>query len=107
MAVRNAGSVAEGVDLPEGARVLGAARITSADQVLVMGPSRHDGVTMCTAHRDSQIGVRITRGCFTGTLEGFEKVARRYAKDRPDQLEQALEYIEQARAYFAEGDGNG
>lgn len=94
--------VDEGVILPEGARIGGRARITSSDQVLVMGPSRFDGVTMCTAHLDPDLGVRIERGCFSGSLERFEEVARGYAKNRPDQLAQALEYIDQARAYFGE-----
>lgn len=100
MDVKPPATVDAGVVLPTGARIRGRAHITSADQVLVMGPSRHDGVTMCTAHVDPDIGVRIVRGCYSGTIDGFEDTARQYAATRPDQLAQAYEYADAAREHF-------
>lgn len=87
--------------LPEGATLKGRPIVTHPDHVLVQGPSRHDGVTMCTAHLDEWVGVRVNRGCYSGDVAGFVTLAMRYARNRPDQIAQAQEYADAILAHPA------
>ena len=52
------------------ARVLGDARISSGADILCFSGVGRDFATL-TAHKDSECVVRVTRGCFSGTLEEF------------------------------------
>jgi hypothetical protein len=52
------------------ARVYGNARVTSqVDMITVLDIGSERGCL--TIYRDSEIGVRVTRGCFTGSIEEF------------------------------------
>jgi hypothetical protein len=67
---------------------------------LVLGPSRTDGKTMTTAHRDVVIGVRVNRGCFSGTLDDFIALIAPYAKTNTAMVAQAYEFVDAIRAHF-------
>ncbi|MEO8153557.1 MAG: hypothetical protein ABI605_10845 [Rhizobacter sp.] len=92
--------VAPGVVLPPQARLKGRAEIRTLADVLVLGPSRTDGVTYCTAHRDLDIGVRVIRGCFSGTLDEFIQIIGVYTIGKEVMNTQAWEYVAAIRAQF-------
>ncbi|MDE1988907.1 MAG: hypothetical protein KGI82_00430, partial [Betaproteobacteria bacterium] len=56
---------------------------------------------MTTAHRDSEIGVRVNCGCFSGSLAEFrERIAKKHAKDTPARTQYDL-FADVIDAHFA------
>lgn len=91
--------IAPGVTLPVNADIRGRAVIDSEDDFKVYGPGRSSG-KFTTAHRDADIGIRVNRGCFSGTVDQFERMIAVYAKDDPVMTEDANEYLNDMRGRF-------
>lgn len=61
--------IAPGVVIHPEARIMGRAVIDKQEDLLVIGPV-HGGYF--TAYRDADIGVRVVRLCYSGTIDGYE-----------------------------------
>jgi hypothetical protein len=86
------------VVIPEHAEIHGAANIQTSADILVLGPGPSGKYT--TAHRDMQLGVRVTRGCQTGSLQQYEDLINLYPKLSDESKRIAREYVEIIRSHF-------
>lgn len=91
--------IAEGLALPENADIRGRAVINTLDDIRVYGPGRSSG-KFTTVTRDADLGVRVSRSCFSGTVELFERVSELYAKSDPVMAEAAKTYLADMKAHF-------
>ena len=68
------------------ARVGGDARVEKIIDILTIFPlgSRNDTLTI---HKDSKIGVRVTTGCFSGSIKEFRSAAIKKDKGDKDRAE--------------------
>jgi len=90
--------VSGNVVLPVGARILCEGRVSSQADLLVLGPGPSGAYT--TAHRDELCGVRVTRGCYSGTIEGYTSQIDTYRKLSDNSRTVALEYANMIKEYF-------
>ena len=70
---------------------------------IVLGPAISSG-RFTTAHRDSNIGIRVNCGCFSGTFAEFKKSIERTHKDHGPALEQYRCFAALIEAHFALAD---
>ena len=69
------------------ARVSGNARVYGVTDWLLIGPAKSSG-RFTTAHKDEKIGVRVSCGCFTGSVLEFSNQIESTHKNSPDALHQ-------------------
>ena len=81
------------------AQVRGDGLIVSSADFIVIGPAISRG-RYTTAHVDTQIGVRVNCGCFTGTVAEFGRQINKVHKDDPAALLQYLAFVSLINAHF-------
>lgn len=86
--------------LPPNGTLMGHPIIETEADFLVLGPSSTDGKTYTTVHRDARIGLRVTRGCFSGSLDEFIALIPRFARDNLAMIAQAEHFVRQIREHF-------
>jgi carbonic anhydrase/acetyltransferase-like protein (isoleucine patch superfamily) len=69
------------------AEVSGNARVENSTQWLLVGPAK-SSKRFTTAFKDSEIGVRVVCGCFTGSVKEFSDQIEKEHKDNKEYLEQ-------------------
>jgi hypothetical protein len=69
------------------ARVSGDADINGYSDWLIIGPAKSSG-RFTTAYKDKKIGVRVSCGCFTGSVQEFSQQIENTHEDNKEHLEQ-------------------
>jgi hypothetical protein len=69
------------------ARVYGDARVEGDADWLLVGPAKSSG-RFTTAYRDEKIGVRVSCGCFSGSVEDFSEAIEDTHANNVQHLEQ-------------------
>ena len=86
------------------AQVSGAARVSKTRDHIVLGPSLGESQRYITAHRDTEIGVRVNAGCFSGTLAEFRAAVAKTHSDNFAQRTQYELFSDMIEAHFALAD---
>jgi len=89
--------IAPDVEIHPEARIKGRAAIATQDDILVIGPVHG---AYFTAYRDDDIGVRVVRLCFSGTLQEYEVIYEDYCKGDTERLAACKAAVDQIRAHF-------
>ena len=73
---KNLAWISDNARVTDNARVSGNARVSATKDYCTCGPigSRNDYTTV---FRDSKLGVRVVCGCFSGSLDDFEKAVNK------------------------------
>jgi hypothetical protein len=69
------------------ARVSGNARVLGDADWFLVGPAKSSG-RFTTAYKDEKIGVRVSCGCFSGSVEEFSEAIEETHADKSQHLEQ-------------------
>ena len=75
------------------ARVYGDARVLSTTDYLIVGPAK-SSYRFTTAYKDSKIGVRVSCGCFTGTVKEFSDAVEKTHAGNKEHLEQYRLFVQ-------------
>ena len=79
--------------------IRGDGRVSKPGDYLTLGPSLISQ-RFVTAHRDEKPGVRVSAGCFSGTIDEFEAAAKETHANNPQQRAQYELFALMFRSHF-------
>ena len=83
----------------ENARIYGDAEVSGNSDFITIGPAISSG-HYTTAHRDTKIGVRVNVGCFSGSVDEFEKAILETHKEGSKARKQYLGFLSLIKLQF-------